>query len=93
VLMPSSFLSRSPLCGPTPFRYSIGESNMEANWLMRHLLVQKQKYTNAVYLAALSTANTVFKFSFLAAFITVTMLSASAFLSALITTVGSASCA
>ena len=29
--MPNSFFSRSALSGPTPFRYSIGLSNMEGD--------------------------------------------------------------
>lgn len=34
VKMPSSFFKRSALCGPTPFKYSIGLSNMVAILLM-----------------------------------------------------------
>lgn len=36
--MPNSFFNKSPRSGPTPFKYSIGEANMEAILLIEQLI-------------------------------------------------------
>jgi hypothetical protein len=38
--MPSSFFSRSAFSGPTPFKYSIGLSNMEGVGIMFFVLTK-----------------------------------------------------
>jgi hypothetical protein len=40
--MLSSFLKRSARKGPTPFKYSIGEANMETVWLIIQQFVEIQ---------------------------------------------------